>query len=97
MIKIFKKLFNKTKILEETQNNISNRTTVNDNFYRKDMDHTISNNNHYLKANFDYAASTGSLYKHDIFENCSMYQTDFEYCRFENCYFSSKKEYCIVI
>ncbi len=92
MIKIFKKLFNKTKILEETPVNISNKTTVNDNFYRKDMDHTISNNNHYLKANFDYAASTGSLYKHDIFENCSMYQTDFEYCQFEDCCFSSKKK-----
>lgn len=91
MIKIFKKIFNKTKILDETPINIGNKTTVNDNFYRKDMNHTISNNNRYLKANFDYAASTGSLYKHDIFENCSMYQTDFEYCQFEDCYFSSKK------
>lgn len=71
--------------------NVSSKTIINENYYRKDMDHTISNNNHYLKTNFNYAASTGSLYKHDTFENCSMYQTDFEYCQFENCSFSSKK------
>lgn len=95
MIEIIKNLLKKTirleERLEEAPININSRTIIADNYYRKDMDHTISNNNHYLKANFDYAASTGSLYKHDIFENCSMYQTDFEFCQFEDCYFLSKK------
>lgn len=92
MTKIINNLLKKRIKLEKEPINVSSRTIITDNYYRKDMNHTISNSNHYLKANFDYAASTGSLYKHDIFENCSMYQTDFEYCQFENCCFSSKKK-----
>lgn len=87
-----KKLFKNTNRIDKTVAEISNRTRVTENYYRKDMDHTISNNNHYYKTNFDYAASTGSIYKNDIFEDCSMYQTDFEFCTFQKCKFSSKRK-----
>lgn len=90
-----KKRPNKSFPKRNPKNNVShicNENVITENYYRKDMDHTISHNNHYLKTNFDYAASTGSLYKNDIFENCAMYQTDFEFCTFENCKFSSKKK-----
>ena len=92
MKKFFKTFYKVKKQQNDVSINISAKTVVTENYYRKDMDHTISNNNYYLKTNFDYAASTGSLYKNDIFENCSMYQTDFEFCLFENCEFSSKKK-----
>lgn len=43
------------------------------------------------ECNFDFAAITGSIYRHCSFENNSMKEPDFEFCEFSDCDFYSKE------
>lgn len=58
----------------------------------KSINHSLVKNSYIRDINFDFAAATGSLYKKCIFFNCSMYQTDFEFCHFDNCTIKSNKK-----
>ncbi len=64
----------------------------NKNLSCKSINHSIVKNAFIRNINFDFAAATGSLYKKCIFSNCSMHQTDFEFCHFDDCTIKSHKK-----
>jgi hypothetical protein len=61
-------------------------------YSKKTLNHSVFINCKMNHANFDYAALTGSSYENCTFLDCSMYQTDFEFCTFKKCQFLSKKK-----
>lgn len=63
----------------------------NKNFSQKSINHSLAKNKIIEDVNFDFAAATGSNYTLCKFYNCSMEQSDFEYCTFDTCYFSNNK------
>ena len=59
---------------------------------KKTICHSISVDKKINDVNFDYAAATGSLYTKCVFSDCSMDQTDFEFCSFKECSFNNNKK-----
>jgi len=64
---------------------LQHKTFVAKNYAHKALNHMIMISCRLEKANFDYAAVTGAIFKECIFNECSMFQPDFEFCSFFDC------------
>jgi len=64
---------------------LQHKTLVEQDYANKTLNHMIMISCKLEKAKFDYAAATGAIFKECIFEECSMFQPDFEFCSFYNC------------
>lgn len=69
---------------------IQHKTVCKDNFYEKNLNHTIMEFVTLQECIFDEACATGSIFRHCKFINCAMEQADFEYCEFYDCEIVSK-------
>jgi uncharacterized protein YjbI with pentapeptide repeats len=68
------------------------REIINQNYEKKTLSHSFFDWCTLLHTNFNYAAVTGSFFSKCKFDDCSMYQADFEFCTFNNCRLSAKNK-----
>jgi len=76
---------------ENKEFHIENETLVNKNYKDKTLNHSILLNCK-IQAVFDNASATGSIFRRCEFRDCSIVQTDFEFCNFYDSYFTSSKK-----
>lgn len=68
---------------------IENNAICNENYKDKTLNHSILSNCRMEAIIFDNASATGSIFRACEFIDCSIVQTDFEFCNFYNSYFRS--------
>lgn len=71
---------------------IQNDAICNKNYKGKTLNHSILSNCRMETIIFDNASATGSIFRACEFINCSIVQTDFEFCNFYDSYFRSSSK-----
>lgn len=68
---------------------IPGKTLQKEDYKAKMLNHIIMEHIRFVECDFTEASVTGSIFRHCKFVNCSLYQSDFEFCEFYGCTFES--------